>query len=111
MNYSVGRISQMLSMACVLIFLVSASTRADDAASLFKAKCSVCHAADGSGSGPMGKTLNVPDLRSDAVQKLTDAELNNVITNGKGTKMPAYKGKLTDAQIKSLVDYIRTLKK
>ena len=74
MNYSVVRISQMLSLACALIFMVGASARADDSASLFKTKCSVCHAADGSGSGQMGKALQVPDLRSEEVQKLTDAQ-------------------------------------
>ncbi len=31
-------------------------------------------------------------------------------TNGKG-KMPAFKGKLTDAQIKDSVDYFRSLAK
>jgi mono/diheme cytochrome c family protein len=41
---------------------------------------------------------------------MSDADLTAAITDGKG-KMPAYKGKLTDAQIKDLVGYIRTLKK
>jgi mono/diheme cytochrome c family protein len=33
------------------------------------------------------------------------------IANGVGKKMPAFKGKLTDAQIKDLVGYIRGLAK
>jgi mono/diheme cytochrome c family protein len=45
------------------------------------------------------------------VQKQTDAQLNASITNGMGTKMPAYKGKVTDAQIKQLVAYIRAMAK
>ena len=44
------------------------------------------------------------------IQKMSDADLTAAITSGKG-KMPAYKGKLTDAQIKDMVSYIRTLKK
>jgi mono/diheme cytochrome c family protein len=59
----------------------------------------------------MGKQLGVTDLRADAVHKQTDALLNDSITNGKGKKMPAYKGKLTDDQIKGLVGYIRELAK
>ncbi len=51
------------------------------------------------------------DLRADAVQKQTDAQLTDSITNGKGAKMPAYKGKITDDQIKGLVGYIRDLAK
>jgi mono/diheme cytochrome c family protein len=41
---------------------------------------------------------------------MSDSDLTGAITNGKG-KMPAFKGKLTDAQIKDMVTYIRTLKK
>ncbi len=63
--------------------------------------------------GPMaaGKaSMGTKDLGSADIQKMSDADLTGAITNGKG-KMPAYKGKLTDAQIKDLVAYIRTLKK
>ena len=41
---------------------------------------------------------------------MSDADITGVIENGKG-KMKAFKGHLTDAQIKELVAYIRTLKK
>ena len=44
------------------------------------------------------------------MQGQTDAQLTDIVTNGKG-KMPAYKGKLTDAQIKELVGFIRSLAK
>ena len=49
-------------------------------------------------------------LGSAEVQKQTDAQLIAITTDGKG-KMPAYKGKLTDAQIKELVAFMRSLKK
>jgi hypothetical protein len=57
----------------------------------------------------MGKQLGAKDLRSAEVQKQTDAQLNDGITNGVGKKMPAYKGKLTDDQVKGLVGYIRDM--
>ena len=102
------------SAVVVLFFAVPTLTlsarAADDSASLYKAKCAACHAADGSGNSPTGKTLKVPDLRSDDVQKKTDAQLIELTTAGKG-KMPAYKDKLTDAQIKGLVAYTRELAK
>ena len=56
------------------------------------------------------KAAELRDLGSDDVQKQTDAQLTEIVENGKG-KMPAYKGKLTDDQIKQLVGYIRSLKK
>jgi cytochrome c6 len=79
---------------------------AQSAMDTYKAKCAMCHGADGSGKAAMG----TKDLGSADIQKMSDADLTAAITNGKG-KMPSYKGKLTDAQVKDLVSYIRTLKK
>jgi mono/diheme cytochrome c family protein len=42
--------------------------------------------------------------------KDSDAVLIGITKDGKG-KMPSYNGKLTDAQIKEVVSYIRTLQK
>jgi cytochrome c6 len=111
MKYSFVRVTGKLILACASVIFVNAVARADDSASLYKAKCAVCHADDGSGSGKMGKQLGVKDLQSADVQKQTDAQLSDSITNGVGKKMPAYKGKLTDDQIKGLVGYIRELAK
>jgi cytochrome c6 len=94
-----------------VLFLIAAPLHAQDAAALYKTKCAACHGPDGAGNVPMGKTLGVTDLTSADVQKQTDAQLTDSITNGKGKKMPAYKGKLTDDQIKGLVGYIRELAK
>jgi cytochrome c6 len=77
---------------------------------LFKSKCAMCHAANGSGDTPMGKSQKLRDLRSDEVQKQTDIELTKVISGGKG-KMPAYGKQLSTAQIEGLIAFIRTLKK
>jgi cytochrome c553 len=83
-----------------IFFLRLAPLRAQDAAALYKSKCAACRGADGSGNVPTGKTLGVTDLTSGDLQKQTDAQLTDSIANGKGKKMPAYKGKLTDDQIK-----------
>jgi mono/diheme cytochrome c family protein len=85
--------------------------RADNSGeTVFKQKCTACHAADGSGNNFMGKKMNIPDLRSPEAQKLTDAELTNVITKGKN-KMPAYDKTLKAEEIKGLVAYIRSIAK
>jgi mono/diheme cytochrome c family protein len=109
MNFFMFRIEQRVLLALVIMFVVGASVRADGAGD-FKAKCAMCHGADGSGSTATGKALKVRDLGSTNVQGQTDAQLTEIITNGKD-KMPAYKGKLTDDQIKGLVVYIRSLAK
>ncbi len=94
----------------LLVMLVAPPAQADDAAAVYKAKCAMCHGPDGKGDTPTGKAMKVTSLASDDVQKKTDAQLIEVTTNGKN-KMPAFKGKLTDEQIKDLIKYIRGLAK
>jgi len=79
-------------------------------AKIFKANCTLCHSDDGSGNSPTGKALKAKDLRSDEVQKQSDGELAAVITKGKG-KMPAFGSRIKPDDVKSLVAYIRELKK
>jgi cytochrome c6 len=95
----------------VLMFAVvfAGSSLAQTGPDTFKAKCAMCHGPDGKGQTAMGKTLNLRDLGSTDVQGQSDADLTNIITNGKG-KMPKYDGKLTKDQISDVVKYIRTLK-
>src|ERR1017187_7021242 len=69
-----------------------------------------CHGAGGIPSEGMAKSMGLKPLGGPGVQAISDADLTAAITNGKG-KMKAFKGTLTDAQIKDLVTYIRTLKK
>ena len=97
---------------CILIAAPSAFAGGggSDGAALYKAKCAMCHGPDGAGQTTMGKNLKLRALGSAEVQKQTDAELVKWIADGKG-KMPAYKGKLTPADIDAVVAFIRTLKK
>lgn len=80
----------------------------DDAAALYKSKCSVCHGPDGKGSAA-GQKMGVKDFQSPEIAKMSDQEMFDITKKGKD-KMPKYDGKLTDDQIKSLVKYIRSLK-
>ena len=76
----------------------------------YKAKCASCHGADGLAATPMGKAMKVLSFKAPEMVKATDAQFVTSTKDGKG-KMPAYKGKLTDAQIKDVIGYIRTLQK
>jgi mono/diheme cytochrome c family protein len=97
-----------LVAACILCCLaLSSAVGADsDAAKIYKANCALCHSADGSGDSPTGKAMHAKDLRSEEVQKQSDAELAAAITKGKG-KMPAFGAKLRPDDVTSLVAYIR----
>ncbi len=95
-------------IALIVVTLVAPALFADGAAT-FKAKCAMCHGQDGAGQTSMGKTLKLRDLGSPEVQKLTDADLTKLVSDGKG-KMPAYKAKLSADEIKEVVAFVRTLK-
>jgi mono/diheme cytochrome c family protein len=76
----------------------------------YASKCAACHATDGKGDTPVGKTLGIHDLASADTQNMSDADLAQVIAKGKN-KMPAYGDSLKDPEIKDLVAYIRALGK
>jgi len=94
----------------VLALIFSTCAFAQSGADTYKAKCAMCHGANGAGDTVMGKNLKLRDLGSADVQKQSDDELATIIGKGKN-KMPAFDGKLTKDQINDLVKYIRTLKK
>lgn len=83
---------------------------AADAAATYKAKCAMCHGADGKGETPAGKKMGAHDFASPEVLKLTADELANVIAKGKN-KMPGYEKSLKANEIKDLVTYIRQMGK
>lgn len=74
----------------------------------YRTKCAVCHGLTGLGDTSAGKRFNVTSFKDPAVLALSDATLGHLIVNGSG-KMPAYKGKLPDAEVTSLIQYIHTL--
>jgi len=75
---------------------------------LYQSRCQGCHGADGKGS-LIGRKLGAKDFSDPTVVKMSKSDLAKIIANGKG-KMPPYKDKLTDDQIKALVKYIKEMK-
>ncbi|MGB9464603.1 MAG: cytochrome c [Candidatus Acidiferrum sp.] len=100
----------LFAVAVPFFFFAVPAWAQDDAASLYKAKCAVCHAADGSGNTPTGKKLGVRDFASPEVQSETDVQLIEITAKGKN-KMPAYANSLKDVEVKELIVYIRDLAK
>lgn len=93
-----------------LLLLTPLAARAQAGGDTYKAKCAMCHAADGSGSTPAGKAMKAIPFSDPMLIKASDSDLFAATKNGKG-KMPAFAGKLTDPQIKDVIAYIRTLQK
>lgn len=104
-------IARIVLAAMVLagITFLSPPAKADTAEATYKAKCAMCHGADGKGETPTGKAMKVNDFASETVQKMSDVDLTDAIAKGKG-KMPAFKT-LTADQVKDLVAYVRSFGK
>lgn len=69
---------------------------------LYSRHCTTCHGADGRGTMP-----GVPDFTRGEGLFQSNQALKKVIRDGKSV-MPAFRGLLTDNEIKDLVAYLRT---
>jgi cytochrome c553 len=95
------------TVLCLALVVPSVSFAADLTSDPnFKAKCAVCHGTNGEGKA----ALKTPPMKTAAGK--SEADLIKIIENGTTTtpKMPAYKGQLTAAAIKTLVAEIKALK-
>lgn len=74
---------------------------------LYEKKCASCHAKDGEAKTKMGEKLSVRPFSNAEVQKgLEPEKLTKVIVEGvPEKKMPAEK-KLSEAEVKSVVEYV-----
>lgn len=88
----------------------SASSQSDSSSvsrsgrTTFNASCAACHGLDGRGSD---KAVNI--AASTRAQRLSDAQLAGIISNGvPGTGMPAFRT-LTPVQVRAVVSYVRSL--
>ncbi len=78
---------------------------------IYSEKCVLCHGATGHGDGPGAAALDPkPRNHTDGeyMNARTNAELHEVIKNGKG-QMPAWGSQLSDEQIDQVLSYVRTL--
>ena len=73
--------------------------------------CAMCHGENGDGKGDVAvdEKLKLKDYREPAtLAGMSDAELFSIIKNGKG-QMPPEGGRLKDAELWNLVNYVRSL--
>lgn len=106
----------MVTIAISLFIASAISARAGDAKQNWDKYCMQCHGKGGNADTKMGKILSAKDFTDPKVQaSFTDADaakaIKEGIKEGGKTKMTAFAGKLTDAEVKALVAYVRALKK
>lgn len=98
-----------------VVALLASPAAFGDAAAIYAKSCASCHGKDGTGATKMGKKSGARDYTTAEGQKWTDAEgvkaiLDGVTKDGK-KKMKGFTGKVSEADAKALVAYIRKFKK
>jgi cytochrome c5 len=82
---------------------------------IYQIDCAMCHADNGSGKSDLATSMNLTldDWTNPAtLANKTDADLFNIIRNGKGEKMPPEgPGRASDTEVWNLVIYIRNFSK
>jgi mono/diheme cytochrome c family protein len=84
---------------------------------LYASNCASCHGATGGGDGPVAKSLVPQPARHDDgayMNALSNEHLTKVITKGgasvgKSTMMAPWGGPMSDAEIRDVVEFVRTL--
>lgn len=80
--------------------------------------CASCHSIDGSeGAGPSWKGIYNTEVDIGTGSVVVDAayiktaivDPNAQVSSGYGASMPSFKGKLSDEEIKAIVEYIKSL--
>ena len=99
------RISRLfvVTLTAALALSLSSTAFAADGAALFKAKCGICHGADG--QGKVGPALKGTSLSADDIVEM--------LTKGNDAKKPPHKkpiAGLSAEEIKAVADHVKTLK-
>jgi mono/diheme cytochrome c family protein len=97
-----------LLVGSATVAVAASASGNDPGQSTFEVHCATCHGQDGSGNTAVGKSMKIPDLHAAEVKSQSDAQLAEVISNGKNS-MPPFKESLNPDQIHDLVIHLRQL--
>ncbi len=102
------KITRSLVVLAAIVSFAGAMSFAQSGETIYKAHCQMCHGPTGTPNPALAKMLGVKAASDPSVKKMTVAEMEAAVKNGKA-KMKPING-LSDAQIKEVVMYFRTLK-
>ena len=104
------RIARVLVVTCFGGVLLGSAVVASaaDGKTLYQKNCQSCHGADGNAPPAMAKSMKVPPVTAAALKQKDDAAMLHIIAAGAG-KMPGYAKKMSAADQKQVLDYMKTL--
>ncbi len=100
------QIRSQVALALALALAGTVGYAQSSGQAIYKANCQSCHGTAGTPSPGIAKMLGV---KAASEYKGAEKDQADAVKNGKG-KMKPFSGKLTDAQVKDVVAYFRTLK-
>jgi ubiquinol-cytochrome c reductase cytochrome b subunit len=78
------------------------------ATGLYRDYCLICHGLDGRGTATRPGMPTIPDFTNRSWQEtMSNAQLTVSILDGKGTLMPAFRGRIDEAAARDLMAYVR----
>lgn len=96
------------SALAAILLLSGAAGFAQSGEAVYKSKCAMCHGALGMPNPGIAKNMGVRPIGDPAVKAESAAQMIAITASGKA-KMPAFKSKLSEAEIKAAVEYFRSL--
>jgi len=95
-----------LILMVLAAFCLSAAPDGNQGEVIYQARCSVCHGKEGV---PKSFAKGSPAFNDEAWQKATSVEsIERVVAEGRN-KMPAFRNKLTQEEIRSVAVHLKTL--
>jgi cytochrome c oxidase cbb3-type subunit 3 len=105
------RVSPLLTSGSFVLLLAASGQALADRSETFQTYCVACHGDDGKANTEEGKKKGARDLTNKKWQaSVADERLQKSITKGRD-KMPKFATKLTEDEIKALVNEVRSLAK
>lgn len=97
-------------ISMIAAILVTSTIAIAQSGDVYKTKCQSCHGATGVPDPTVAKYVGVKPVTDPAVKDMSEEKMLAITTSGLG-KMPSFKSKLTDAQIRDSVRYYRSFMK
>jgi len=96
--------TRLLTLSGAALLSIATQAGPSEGQGIYESFCVVCHGGLGE-----GETMGKPLMDNTAI-RLSDAELIDVISNGRsGTGMAAYGGALSETEVRDVAGYIRVL--
>ena len=106
----VGEITEIDELAGIPDISMAELAESMDAETLYIDNCAKCHGLTGLGDGPSVGSLNTQSgLNLTILQDMSDDEIRETISVGKGMEMPPWELLLNGDQLQALTEYVRNL--